>query len=73
MRNRDVDAFVSLPSGILFEHPSGLPRSAPGYDPLALRVPWLHVGTMNTSMPPPGSTVPSLFETATYAETATYC
>jgi hypothetical protein len=40
MRNRDVDAFVGMPAGILFEHPSGLPRISPGYDPLALRVPW---------------------------------
>ena len=68
MRNRDVDAFVSLPAGILFEHPSGLPRSSPGYDPLALRVPWLHITAMNGATPPPGSQAPSLFETATYSE-----
>ena len=68
MRNRDVDAFVSLPSGILFEHPSGLPRSAPGYDPLALRVPWLHITPARAATPPPGSNAPSLFETAAYSE-----
>jgi hypothetical protein len=45
MRNRDVDAFASLDSGIVFAHPSGLPRSAPDYDPLALRVPWFHAMT----------------------------
>jgi dienelactone hydrolase len=45
MRNRDVDAFASLDSGIVFAHPSGLPRSAPDHDPLALRVPWLHAMT----------------------------
>jgi tetratricopeptide (TPR) repeat protein len=44
MRNRDVDAFVSLDSGIQYAHDSGLPRSSPHYDPLALRVPWLHAG-----------------------------
>ena len=65
MRNRDIDAFVSLDSGILFRHPTGLPRISPGYDPAALRVPWLHA----TGRPaPPGSQEKSLFETATYAE-----
>ena len=33
MRNLDVDAFASLDSGIVFAHPSGLPRSAPDFDP----------------------------------------
>ena len=68
MRNRDVDAFVGLPAGILFEHPSGLPRSAPGYDPLALRVPWLQIMPVPAATPPPGSSTPSLFETAVYSE-----
>jgi hypothetical protein len=68
MRNRDVDAFVGLPAGILFEHPSGLPRSAPGYDPLALRVPWLQIMPVGATTPPPGSSTPSLFETAVYSE-----
>jgi len=68
MRNRDVDAFVGLPTGILFEHPSGLPRSAPGYDPLALRVPWLQIMPVPAATPPPGSSTPSLFETAVYSE-----
>ena len=68
MRNRDVDAFVCLASGILYEHPSGLPRSSPGYDPLALRVPWLHVTPVTGATPPPGSRAPSLFETATYSD-----
>lgn len=67
MRNRDVDAFVGMPSGILFDHPSGLPRSAPGYDPLALRVPWLQIMPVVAATPPPGSR-PSLFETAAYSE-----
>jgi len=68
MRHRDVDAFVGLPAGILFEHPSGLPRSAPGYDPLALRVPWLQIMPAAQATPPPGSKAPSLFETATYSD-----
>ena len=57
MRNRDVDAFVCLASGILYEHPSGLPRSSPGYDPLALRVPWLHITPTIAATPPPGSQI----------------
>ena len=42
MRNRAVDAFASLDSGIMYPHPSGLPQASPSYDPAALRVPWLH-------------------------------
>jgi hypothetical protein len=68
MRNREVDAFVSLPAGILFEHPSGLPRTLPGYDPRALRIPWLHITPANGATPPPGSQASSLFETAKYSE-----
>jgi len=65
MRHRDVDAFVSLDSGILFPHPTGLPRISPGYDPGSLRVPWLHATGRPAS---PASGEKSLFETATYAE-----
>jgi pimeloyl-ACP methyl ester carboxylesterase len=42
MRNADVDAFVSVSSGILSTHPSNLPVRSPHYDTLALRIPWLH-------------------------------
>src|SRR5262245_26743343 len=66
MRNRDVDAFVGMVAGILLDHPSGLPRSAPGYDPLALRVPWLQIMPTVAAAPPPGSR--SLFDTAAYSE-----
>jgi dienelactone hydrolase len=67
MRNRDVDAFVSLDSGILYRHSSGLPASSPSYDVLALRVPWLHVTETQRAAPPPGSDAPSLFERAVHA------
>ncbi len=67
MRNRDVDAFVSLDSGILYEHPSGLPRTSADYDPLALRVPWLHA-TANEMRSASDSDVQSLFEGAAYSE-----
>src|SRR5262249_40205530 len=68
MRNRGGGAFVGSAGGILLEHPSGLPRSAPGYDPLALRVPWLQIMPMEAATTPPGSSTPSLFETAAYSE-----
>jgi hypothetical protein len=63
MRNRDVDAFVSLDSGIQYPHPSGIPRSSPHYDPLALRVPWLHVEP--TRNQPDGT---PLFDEAVHAD-----
>ena len=68
MRNRDVDAFVSLGSDILFDHPSGLPKTAADYDPLALRVPWLHSAPRFLTAQPAGSTAQSLFEAAAYSE-----
>jgi hypothetical protein len=67
MRNRDVDAFVSLDSGILYSHPSGLPASSPSYDPLALRIPWLHVTETQRAAPPRDSDERSLFERAIHA------
>ena len=67
MRNRDVDAFASLDAGILFEHESGLPRRSPGYDPAALRIPWLHA-TAPRALRPPSASAQSLFDTALYAE-----
>jgi dienelactone hydrolase len=68
MRNVDVDAFVSVDSGILFEHPSGIPVASPHYDPLALRVPWLHSQSAEWATQPPDSQVESLFETAIHSE-----
>jgi hypothetical protein len=68
MRNPDVDAFVSLDSGILYPHSSGLPMSSPGYDPLALRVPWLHATETQRAAPLPGSDARSLFERAVNAD-----
>ena len=68
MRNPDVDAFASLDSGILYPHSSGLPISSPGYDPLALRVPWLHATETQRAAPPPGSDARSLFERAVQAD-----
>ena len=65
MRNLGVDAFASVPAGILFPHPSGLPAASPDYDPLALRIPWLHA---TRSAAPPGVQTASLFDTAVHSE-----
>jgi dienelactone hydrolase len=62
MRNRDVDAFVSLDSGIQVPHPSGLPRSSTSYDPLALRVPWLHIAHPRNDQLAPGAQAKPLFD-----------
>ena len=68
MRNPDVDAFVSLGSDILFDHPSGLPKIAADYNPRALRVPWLHTTPAFLATRPTGSKSESLFDQAAYAE-----
>jgi dienelactone hydrolase len=67
MRNRDVDAFVSLDSSIQYPHASGLPRSSPHYDPLALRVPWLHAAS-RADGPPRTDGAKSLFDEAVHSE-----
>jgi len=67
MRNRDVDAFVSLDSSIQYPHVSGLPRSSPHYDPLALRVPWLHAAS-RADGPPRTDGAKSLFDEAVHSE-----
>ncbi len=56
MRNRDVDAFASFDSGIMYPHPSGLPQASPSYDPAALRVPWLHATSVMAMEQAAGST-----------------
>ncbi|MFC2173504.1 hypothetical protein ACFLU6_12855 [Acidobacteriota bacterium] len=43
MRNRAVDAFVSLDAGILFGHRSQLPNIHPSYDERMFPIPWLHI------------------------------
>jgi dienelactone hydrolase len=65
MRNRDVDAFASLDSGIFYPHPSGLPQASPSYDPAALRVPWLHATQVAAMERPQDPNVKSLFDAAT--------
>lgn len=50
MRNPKVNAFVSMDSGILTAHPSGLPASHPSYDESRFVVPWMHL-TQNRVIP----------------------
>jgi dienelactone hydrolase len=68
MRNRDVDAFVSADSGIQAPHPSGLPRASTSYDPLALRVPWLHIAHPRNDQAPPGVDPKRLFDEAVHSD-----
>ena len=43
MRNPDIDAFLSMDSGILFEHFSGLPGNHPQYLEKRFTIPWMHM------------------------------
>ena len=43
MRNPDVDGFLSLDSGILDKHASGLPATHPQYREEGFRIPWMHM------------------------------
>jgi pimeloyl-ACP methyl ester carboxylesterase len=61
MRNPTVDAFVSVSSGVADSH--GLLVASPDYDPLALRVPWLHAVHVEWPTQPP-----TLFDTAVHSE-----
>jgi dienelactone hydrolase len=67
MRNRDVDAFASFDSGIMYPHPSGLPQASPSYDPAALRVSWLHATSPLAMDRPQDPAVKSLFDTAVHS------
>jgi dienelactone hydrolase len=68
MRNPDVDAFVSMDSGIQVPHPSGLPRSSTSYDPLALHVPWLHIAHPRNDQVAPGAQAKPLFDEAVHSD-----
>lgn len=68
MRNADVDAFVSVSSSILYQDASGLPVASPDYDPLALRVPWLHSVHATEVTRPQDAEAKSLFETALHSK-----
>ncbi len=68
MRNADVDAFVSVSSGLLYENPSRIPAASPNYDPFALRAPWLHSVPAYWLRKPSDSQAESLFETAIHSD-----
>jgi pimeloyl-ACP methyl ester carboxylesterase len=63
MRHPEVDGFLSLDSGILDKHYSGLPGSHPQYREERFRIPWMHmtqarfIGTEKDR-----TAAPSLFE-----------
>ncbi|HVS81439.1 MAG TPA: dienelactone hydrolase family protein [Pyrinomonadaceae bacterium] len=69
MRNGDVDAVVSLDSGIAFEHNTKLLKQSPYYNPSRLRVPLLHATATREEIEASGAHEDlSLFESAVYAD-----
>jgi tetratricopeptide (TPR) repeat protein len=69
MRNPDVDAFLSLDSGILFGHYSELPQSHPHYKEANFLIPWMHM-TQSRFVPAEGTQgIPSsLMERKAYGD-----
>lgn len=72
MRNPDVRAFASVDAGILHGHasaiPSGIPFTAPHFDPVRLRSPWMHATQRAFASPRPGEEGPSLFDAAVHSD-----
>jgi pimeloyl-ACP methyl ester carboxylesterase len=67
MRDPGVDGFVSLDSGILDKHASGLPATHPQYGEERFRIPWMHFTQARFIRPEKDrATSPSLFERKTY-------
>ena len=63
IRDPGVDAFLSLDSGILDMHRSGLPGSHPQYHEDRLRIPWMHMTQARFIRPEKDRAMaPSLFE-----------
>lgn len=63
MRNPDVGGFLSLDSGILDKHFSGLPLTHGQYREDRFRIPWMHMTQARFIRPEKDrSTAPSLFE-----------
>lgn len=69
MRNADIDAFVSLDSGIIFEHNTRLLKQSPYYRPEKLCIPLMHI-TRTKAENENMNVVEdhSLFESAAYAD-----
>ena len=67
MRNPEVGGFLSLDSGILDRHFSGLPGSHPQYREDLFRVPWMHMTQARFIRPEKDRRAsPSLFERKTF-------
>lgn len=63
MRNPDVAGFLSLDSGILDKHYSGLPQAHPQYREDRFRIPWMHMTQARfIRTEKDRSAAPSLFE-----------
>ena len=70
MRNTDVDAVVSLDSGIGFEHNTRLLKQSPYYDPTRVRVPLMHATGTKAGIEAAGAREdPGLFDSAMYSNT----
>ena len=69
MRNPDIDAFVSLDSGIMFEHNTRLLKQSPYYRPEKLCVPLMHITRTKAGNEEMNVIEDhSLFESAAYAD-----
>ena len=67
MRNPDADAFLSLDSGILDKHYSGLPAAHPQYREERFRIPWMHMTQARfIRTEKDRGSAPSLFERKAY-------
>jgi pimeloyl-ACP methyl ester carboxylesterase len=69
MRHPEVDGFLSLDSGILDKHDSGLPSSHPQYHEERFRTPWMHMAQAWSIRPEKDRiAAPSLFERKAFGE-----
>ena len=70
MRNTDVDAVVSLDSGIMFQHNTKLLKQSPYYNPANVRVPLMQVTASQADIARNGLVEDlGLFESAKYSNT----
>ncbi len=68
MRNPGLDAYLSLDSGILVPHPSGLPGKHPSYHEDRLRIPWMHASQARFLVPGSTERKDSLYDRKIYGD-----
>ena len=69
MRRSDIDAFLSLDCGILFDHGSGLPVIMPDYRVERFDIPWMHmVSRRHFDLTRGDGSIPSLFDRKTTSD-----